>query len=248
MLKFLRNQKNQKKIWIGLALVIIPAFLSWGVIFSIKGQDDHTALGVFDGKKITIQQFLTQYRAVQHEFMLRFGKRYQEIAKTANLRAQTWDRILLLAYAKNEKINVNDREVVSWITSQPLFSNRGGFDDRFYKIYTANFLRMSQRDFEEEVRQNLMIEKIRESMRPKISVTDQDAQTLYESETKKSTDPGAAPPAAWDSLKKEEKELFKSLAAEQKSSEAMRALLVRLQKKLTLNLEVLDKLLPEEEK
>ncbi len=184
MLKFLRNKKTQKKIYIGLALVIIPSFLFWGLMISKEDTqtNPNTALGRIENHSVSVQEYLKSYNAVQHQVVLVYGERAKMIARFIDLKAEAWDRLLLLTYAKKEKLKAGDSEVVDYLASQPIFINHGKFDDKFYKAYVTNYLRISVRDFEEEIRQMLTIHKIQERIGRRIQPSEQELKELYNSE------------------------------------------------------------------
>ncbi|MDD5097003.1 MAG: SurA N-terminal domain-containing protein, partial [Candidatus Omnitrophica bacterium] len=56
MLRILRNKKTAKKIWIGLAIIIIPAFALWG-FGSSSSNEDEKPVGKIFGKNITALEY-----------------------------------------------------------------------------------------------------------------------------------------------------------------------------------------------
>lgn len=182
MLKFLRNKKNQKRIYIILSAVILPPFLFWGVTMNSKEESTTSTLGVINGKNITIKDYLAAYRAVQHEISIVYGSRAKEAARYLNFKGRAWDRLLLLDYAKKEKIRVKDEEVVQWLISQPAFLHQGRFDQDFYDRYVNQALRISPRDFEEEIRQMLTLAKVQEKIEAGVSVSEEELKKLYDEE------------------------------------------------------------------
>lgn len=188
MIKFLRKGHVQKKIFIVVAIAVITTFVIWGV----KVGDEKsvpTTLGSIDTQKISLQDYLNSYKAVQHEMLLMYGERFEEIQGFMNLKGEAWDRLLLLNYAKKNDIKTSDQEVVDWVAAQPVFWTNGKFDNDTYRRYVASFmgnaskdLSISTRDFEEEIRQFLTLDKIRASIRSKHSVADEELKTLYNQE------------------------------------------------------------------
>ena len=196
MLKFLRNKHTQKKIYIVLALLVIPSFFIFGinlssptrknaeipsvgsVIREIKIKKSHT-LGAIDNKKFSIEEYLNSYKAVKNEVALMYGQKSKDLESRINYKGEAWDRILLLYHAKQKNIRAADAEVVQWITSQPAFQNHGQFDDNIYKLYVNSYLHSSARVFEEEIRDFLTIQKIVDQMRSKVVVKDDELKTLY---------------------------------------------------------------------
>ncbi len=179
MLKALRNKETQKRIYMLVAVAVVATFAVSGVILSGEEGKGTTALGVIGKHKISAQEYLASYRAVDRQFSWMFGDKLKDMRKYMNLKGEAWDRILLLDYAKKEKISVPDKEVVTWITSQATFQSQGRFDDHIYKLYVQQAFRTDARQFEEEIRQMLTISKIQEKMRAGVSITDEEVKKLY---------------------------------------------------------------------
>ncbi len=235
MLKFLRKEKVRKRIFIILALVIIPPFLLWGVIANQKEGKKPSLLGRIEGQNISAREYLASYKAVQHQVALMYGEHAKELASSINYKAEAWDRLLLVRYAKKENIRVSDKEVVQWLLEQPLFSRKGEFDSKFYKLHTNNYLKTEPREFEEEIRQLLSIGKIQERLKSKIHLSDKELEKLYDKKRR-----------AGKSKFTLEKERFKETTLNRKANKAMNALIEDLRKKLDLNLETMKKIFSNE--
>lgn len=179
MLKFLRNPRNKRRIFLVLAVLILPPFLFWGISLSDKKTSGAATLGRIDDRKVSLQDYLASYKAVQHHLALFYGDQRDSMQNRINLKGEAWDRLLLLHNAKKENIKVSDVEVVDWITTQPLFARDGRFDEKFYKLYVQNYLRTSEREFEEEVRGILTIGKLQKKIASKTSLADEELKERY---------------------------------------------------------------------
>jgi len=219
-----------------LAIAIIPPFALWGV-FMGRGEKS-SFLGTIENSKISVKQYLDSYKAVQHQAMFLYGPQFESIKSIINFKGEAWDRLLLLDYAKKEKIRASDQEVVDWLAGQPVFARHGYFDMDFYKRYVTSALRTSTRDFEEEIRQILVISKIRERLRSQIHFTDEELKNIYE----KAHQP-------FDEKKfSEEKESFRQTMTDEKIAKEMRALLEKLRGSLKVDLETMKQIFGAEEK
>lgn len=228
MLKVLRNPKTKKNIFIILALVIIPPFVIWGVMTeSEPGAMPNDALARYKGRQIPISEYLKSYKASQHQLMLTLGEAYGQIGSRINIKGEAFDRILLLDHAKREKISVTDREVVDWIGRQDAFRGKNGFDDRHYKLFCEQVMRIQPREFEEEVRQMLTLQKIGERVRGQLPEPSED-------ELKK----------ADEKLFAENKETARTHYQNAKFNERMNALVEGLRKDLEINTATYEKLFP----
>lgn len=177
MLKFLRSKKIQKRLYILLAIVIVPPFVAWGVI---SDKDNKSiVLGTVDGKRISVQDYLDSYHAVEHQALMMYGNRLDEIRQQINFKGEAWDRFLILDYARKNHIKASDDEVVDWLQSQEVFNQGGRFDLEFYKRFVEDHLHENTRDFENEIRGMLTIHKVRDKLAGGVSVSDGDLKALY---------------------------------------------------------------------
>ncbi len=201
-------------------------------------EDKSSFLGTIENKKISVKQYLDSYKATQHQAMFLYGPQFENLRSLINFKGEAWDRLLLLDYAKKEKIRADDREVVDWLSGQPLFANRGYFDVNLYKRYVNTAMHASTRDFEEEIRQILIISKIRDRLRSKIHFTDEELKSLYAKEHEGKFD---------DQKFAEEKESFRRKATDEKTAKEMRTLLEKLRGSLKVDLETMKRIFGAEE-
>jgi parvulin-like peptidyl-prolyl isomerase len=161
MLKQLRNKKTAKKIWIGLAILIVPAFVLWGFGGAFRSKEESNFAGRIFGKKVSLLDYKDALEAAKNQAIMQFGENFTEVQKYLNLESQTWERLALLEEAKRRKIKVSDQEVITSIETYPFFKNKTGqFDNRIYSEMLQYVFRTQPRTFEEETRQNLMLEKL----------------------------------------------------------------------------------------
>jgi len=159
MLKILRNKKTAKKIWIGLALIIIPAFALWG--FGGQGDKEESAVaGRIFGKNVSALEFKNALAASRTMAIIQFGDQLPEIERFMNFEAQAWERLILLHEAKRRRIRVTDKEVVEEIQNAPYFHDSKGFSNKAYQEVLRYVLRLQPRIFEEQTRQNLILSKL----------------------------------------------------------------------------------------
>lgn len=179
MLKQLRNKKTAKKIWIVLAVLIIPAFVLWGSGSLMRSKEESGSAGRIFGRKISLLEYKEAYEAVKNMAVMRFGDNFSEIRKYLNLENQAWERLILLYEAKRHRLNAGDREVIELIESYPIFSRRGQFDNRIYTEALRYEFRTQPRAFEEQVRQNIMLSKLYRQVTDAVGVSDKEIQEEY---------------------------------------------------------------------
>ena len=179
MLNRLRKKKTAKKIWIVLAIVILPAFILWGAGSVGKGQKN-IYIGKVFGRNITFIEYKNAFDAVRNQATLQFGEKLPEVQKYLNLESQAWDRIILLAEAKRHKIKASDKEVTGLIQSYPFFQNKGRFDNQIYAQLLEYVFRTQPRIFEEQLRQNIIVSKFFNTVTSGVTVSEEESKDEYQ--------------------------------------------------------------------
>ena len=161
-----------KRIMWALAILIIPAFVIWGAGTSGKNKTNKPdyAGRVFN-KKVSYEDYYNMRNVIRNYAIKSFGNNIPDEL----LDHMAWTRIILLAQAKRENLRVTDQEVVKNIASFPIFQRNGVFDRRLYN----SMVRDTARAFEERLRDDLMITKLREKVIGNISVTDDEVKDEY---------------------------------------------------------------------
>ncbi len=182
MLKKLRNKKTAKKIWIILAILILPAFLLWGSGSIIRDKEkakQSSVVGKISGKSIKLTEYLDALEAARTQAIMQFGDKFSEIQKYINLESQAWDRIVLLSEAKKRRINANDNEVIELIQSYPFLQRKDKFDEKTYAEMLRYVFRTQPRIFEEQTRQNIILSKLFEELTKSIKISDEEIKKEY---------------------------------------------------------------------
>jgi len=179
MLKLLRNKKTAKRIWIALAIVIMPAFLFWGLGSAVRSKEETAFIGKINGKKIPLLEYKEALSAVRNAAIIRFGDKFEEVQKDINLEAEAWERLLLLYEAKKYKLTASDQEVIESIESYAFFQRKGNFDNRIYNDLLKYAFRTSARAFEEQMRENLIIVKLYRKLTDNITLDDKEVREEY---------------------------------------------------------------------
>lgn len=187
VLKVLRKRKNLKRIMWTLAILIIPAFVLWGSGSAIRSRGMPKYAGKIFGKKISFSQYEASFRACRNQALLVYGEDFERVAKFLDLEKEAWERLMLLYQAKKEKMKVPDKEVISFVQKLPLFQKQGRFDQKRYNLLLDYALRTSPREFEEQLRGALAIDKLKAKVINKVSVTDEEVKEVYKNEYEKAT-------------------------------------------------------------
>jgi len=161
MIKALRKKSTQRVILIGIATVITLCFVLWGVPMGLSERKTDAVAGWLGSQKILTGHFLKNYKALRTELLFSLGLGESELSRRLDMEQLTWERIVLLEAAQKSNIRVPDQEIVEWIQNVPVFSSEGRFNESFYQVFVERRLRITPREFEENIRDFLTIQKLR---------------------------------------------------------------------------------------
>jgi peptidyl-prolyl cis-trans isomerase D len=184
MLKALRKKGVAKKIFITLAIVIVPAFVLWGSASLMRSQKYSYAGKIF-GRKVSFDEFQESLRATQTQALLQYGENFYKIQRFLNLENEAWGRLILLQEARKRRIHVSDQEVVESISQMPFFQRDGRFDEKTYQSILDYVFKTPARFFEEQDRQQLILSKLFRQITDRISLNDKELLAAYKRENEK---------------------------------------------------------------
>ena len=185
MLKILRKKGVAKRICWSIVIIIIIAFGFAGKAYLLSGRKHTNYAGTIFGKKIAFNDYAKAYHAVNIQEMLKYGDNFDKIKPFLNLEAAAWDRLILLHEANIAKINVSDEEVIDEIKKYPFFQRNGKFDNDLYKRILLRYFRIKPREFEESIRQTLMMRKLYEQKTAGTSISEQEIFNTYKRRNEK---------------------------------------------------------------
>jgi peptidyl-prolyl cis-trans isomerase D len=182
VLKQLRDKKTAKKIWITLAIIIVPAFVFWGFGGAIRSRKTSPYVGKLFGRNIPREEFDDALQAVKNYAILQYQSNFSEVRKFLDFEAEALDRILLLEEAKKRRIKVGDAEVIERIGQYGQFQRKGAFDNYVYNSMLRDYFKTPPRIFEEQIRQNLMLAKLFTEVTKEATLSDAEIKQGYERE------------------------------------------------------------------
>ncbi|MDP8216154.1 MAG: SurA N-terminal domain-containing protein [Candidatus Kaelpia imicola] len=182
MLDVFRKKKNIKIIMFFIAIIIIPAFVLWGVGSVLKSQGKDSLAGLVFSKKISKDDFAKQYHAVHNQAQLLYGENLNKVKKLLNLEGQTWQRIILLEEVKQKKIKISDTEVITAIQTAPVFQKNNTFSRDSYETMLKYYLGLSPQQYEAQVRDNLKIKALIEKVTENVKVAEAETWEKFKSE------------------------------------------------------------------
>jgi len=179
MLRILRNKKTAKRVWIGLAIIIIPAFTFWGFSGAFRSREESSVAGKIFGRNITYIQFRDAITEEKIMARMQLGDKLDEVQQYLDFESQAWQRLVLLAEARKRRITAGDKEVIADIESSPIFQSKGAFNNKIYNEVLRYYLRVQPRIFEELIRQNIILSKLYKQVTDNVSLTDEQIREEY---------------------------------------------------------------------
>jgi len=193
MLKLIRNKKQSLIIKFVFALIVFSfvgtIFLVWG-----KGSD-----GIGGGKggyaatvnntRISLEEYQSAYQRVRNMYQQIYGQSIPpEMEKMLGLKKVALDglidNLLAMKEAKSLGVKVSKDDISNSIEAMPMFQKDGKFNfDQYQQVLKAN--RMMAKDFEEGQEAEVLLKKVRQSIKDKAVVTDADALAEYKKENDK---------------------------------------------------------------
>ena len=145
-----------------IAGTVVGGMIFWLITSAVTIQSIQSKpAGTLFGRPVSEADYLRSLQAVTHQAILTHGDRFRQSVTEKELGAQAWERLSFVQEAKRKGIRTTDKEVIREIQEIPLFKNNSGqFDSQGYNVVMQYTLGTTPRLFEEEVRENLLIQKL----------------------------------------------------------------------------------------
>jgi peptidyl-prolyl cis-trans isomerase D len=185
MLDRMRRHKGWLK-W-SLVLVILAFIVFYVPDFLAPGDrlPDEVVAKV-EGREIKAGDFRRAYQAQLQAYRNAYGANISEqmlrqLGIEQQILQQMVDQRAALAEAERLGIRVTDREVAERIFSLPAFQEDGRFigEQRYAQILAVQRPPISQHEFEESLRQSLVLERLRAALTDWVNVTERDVEEEF---------------------------------------------------------------------
>ncbi len=193
MLSIMRKQKESIVIKVVFVIIVLSfvgtIFLVWG-----KGSDGFGgAKGGYAAKvdrtSISLEEFQSAYQRIRNMYQQIYGQSIPpEMEKMLGLKKVALDGLIDNLLAKKEAktlgIKVSKEEISTSIEAMSMFQVDGKFSfDQYQQILKSN--RMTANDFEAGQETEVLLKKVRQSIKDKAVVSDADALTQYKRDNDK---------------------------------------------------------------
>ena len=181
MIRILGKKKVAKRIFWGLAIVIIPSFVIWGV--GTQMQSSRTTFAAKVNRQIIsrddyynrLQAIRDQYRQFSKQEPAENSAEMEKIKKAAL--EDLIRQIVISQEIKRRHIKVTDQEILSAVRGDPSFKDeKGNFDERRFQATVAGMPDEEWIKIEDNLRKNLSLRKLQNLVGSElqVKVTDQD--------------------------------------------------------------------------
>lgn len=223
MIRKLAKRRRVKKIFWFLIFLILPGFLLWG-FSGITQRKKSTYAGEIFGKKVPFSEYQAALSACKIRAQMLLGEEFFKIQKYLNLEDQAWEWLILKEELKRRKVKVTDEQVIAEISKYSLFQHREKFTREFYLRFLS-YLRISPREFEEQIRTQLGFTRLFEEITKEVNLTEEETKEKYKEEKKEDFN---------EEKFLEEKEEFSKRLIEAKKTEVFNQFLEELKKEADL--------------
>jgi peptidyl-prolyl cis-trans isomerase D len=187
MLDTMRRHKNWLKWSLGivcLAFIVfyIPDFLRGSVTDAAAGD----TIAKIQGREITAGEFRRNYQAQLQAYRNAYGGNMSEqllkqLGVDRQILQQMVDERAALAEADRLGIDANNEEVRQRILTIPAFQENGVFigEQRYQQLLRMQRPPMTPSEFEDSIRSQLIVEKLRASLTDWLSVSDKELEQEY---------------------------------------------------------------------
>jgi len=177
--------------WLKWSLgIVVLAFIIFYIPDFLRGSGADAASGEtiarVEGQDITANEFRRTYQAQLQAYRSAYGGQMSEqllkqLGVEQQILQQMVDERAQLADARRLGVSVSDAEVRERILSIPAFQENGAFigDQRYQQLLRMQRPPMTAAEFEDNVRRQLTVQKLRSSVTDWMSVTDKDLEQEY---------------------------------------------------------------------
>lgn len=191
-LDWMRRHRGWLK-W-SLAVLIIPFafFFVPSNNVTTAGISPDTVLADVEGQSITVAEFQRRYNAQLQQYRNAYGGQISEqmlrqLGIDQQILQSLVDEQAMVAEARKQSLTVSDVEVRQRILSLPAFMENGRFigETRYRQLLSMQNPPLTTREFEEQLRQAILAEKLRTSVTGWMSVSDADVAQEFRQRNEK---------------------------------------------------------------
>jgi peptidyl-prolyl cis-trans isomerase D len=191
MLDGMRRHKGWLKWSLGVVvltfvLLYVPSFMRNGGVAGITGAQANDAVASVNGYDITAAEYRRIYNQQLQSLRQSYGgnideKMFQQLGIAQRILAQMVDEAAMVAEAEHLGLRVSDMELAERIKRLPGFQQNGQFvgDAMYREILQMQRPPLRPAEFEDQMRRQLMAEKLQAAVTSWIRVADSEVEAEY---------------------------------------------------------------------
>ncbi|MBT3416421.1 MAG: hypothetical protein HN426_14810 [Nitrospina sp.] len=174
-------------LWLIILAFVGTVFYSWGM--GGASGSGGGAIATVEGEKIYQQEYDRTFNNLVDFYRQQFRNQFtNDMIKKLGLKTQALEALiqkkLLLQEAEKQNLKVSDTELISHIRSLSVFQNEKKFSKATYDNYLQS-QRTSPRDFEDNQRQALILDKLEKLFRTSTKVSQSEIREAFANEEEK---------------------------------------------------------------
>lgn len=174
---FLSQAARRRTSWLIAAVLILPFIFFFHASIRTPAKGEGGTAGTLFGKSVPWEVFQREQRWIRFKLQTVAGQMPFDVLEPMVNQA-AWERLMLLEEAKRRGLRVDDLELASAIQGFPDFQKDGRFvAERYHLFLRASGL--TPQLFEEWLRGDLLMEKLRDAVRSEVTVTDEDVRAAF---------------------------------------------------------------------
>lgn len=178
-------------LWAVIIIFVLFAFVDFGAVSPTDGSAPTAVAARVGDQVVTMGEFEETYRNLEGQYRQAYGGQFTpELARQLQLPLQALNQAvnqrILLAEARRLGIEVTDRELQEAILEVPVFKDaQGRFvgEEKYREILQQNDFSLAE--FEQNVRQELLIRKLQDALLASVYVTEQEVERAYRDQVEK---------------------------------------------------------------
>ncbi len=181
----LESMRNHAQGWIAKIILggIALSFVLWGVgDYFLGGGLDSVA--EVDGKPISNAEYNQTYERQKNVYRQMLGKLYSsDLLASLNFKENTLqtlvNRHIMLGLASDLGLAAPEQVVLNNVQANPAFQSASGFDPKRYQILTRNMGFGSAKDYENNIRLNIMVDALKKAVSGSARVSEREVRDSF---------------------------------------------------------------------
>ncbi len=174
---------RNRVVWTVFAGLVVLSFVAWQTRTDRATGGADAAPGMLDGQPVPAAEWRDAYFHATLGMSLMMGRPVPSNPRTDKaLREMAWRRLVSLRAAREARLEIAPDEIVAAIQQQPVFQENGQFNQARYRAFIQQYLgglRATERQFEEHIRQELLLAKARVLVSQAVWVAPLELQEMF---------------------------------------------------------------------